>query len=149
MAASATQSTRTGPTTAAPETPELPETEYMPGGLEATYVSIYLSLMAAVAGLKEFGSLLVTDPVEALKHANEMRQSRMVDVVAGLGMTLLIAGVVVNYVAQLDVIQNSTGPLADEMDQVVTFIGIGFTLGALAIIAYAGRTAISFFQGGR
>lgn len=147
MSCASRQTETNGPPTD-PATPGF-EADHMPSELEAAYASILLSLDAMTEGCKEFLSEFRADPLGSLRRAGSMEQSRMVDVVAGLGMTLLIAGVVVNYVAQLDVIQNSTGPLADEMDQVITFIGIGFTLGALAIIAYAGRTAISFFQGGR
>lgn len=75
--------------------------------------------------------------------------SGLMDRVIGAGFAFVIGIIMLNFLFDLELVNNSSGPFASQLTTVENVIGAAIVLGALGILALAGFYARSMLGGGR
>jgi len=73
--------------------------------------------------------------------------SGLMDRIIGGGFAFVIGIIMLNFLFGIELVNNSSGPFADQLSTVENVIGAAIVLGALGILALAGYYARSMLGG--
>jgi len=99
-------------------------------------------------------TLSFSEQVEFAAEYGEQRAARrfnansgLMDRVIGAGFAFVIGIIMLNFLFGIELVNNSSGPFADQLSTVENVIGAAIVLGALGILALAGYYARSMLGG--